>query len=282
MEDKKAQFLEIFNTHITRDGKDDLLDWLNHSDFFTAPASTRFHGNHEGGLLEHSINVYNSLVSLLENTGLKENYSNETIAIVALLHDVCKVNYYKKGTRNVKENGVWVQKEVYEVDEKFPCGHGEKSVIILQNFIHLDSEEIFAIRAHMGGFDTSVKGGEFAMPLADHLGGVDSLEIMIGQGRIEIVHLGFIRGRDIKNSIIMCSEAENMTKEHIQLLLGRVGEGSSLWINGDYKQVDGSVFRENNGLMIAVDKLKGHPRFGFVKLLKTERSETAAMADLLD
>lgn len=122
----------------------------------------------------------------------------------------------------------------------------------------------------------------FAMPLADHLGGVDSLELMIGQGKIEIVHLGFIRGRDIKNSIIMCSEAENMTKEHIQLLLGRVGEGSSLWINGDYKQVDAAVFRENNGLMIAVDKLKGHPRFGFVKLLRTERSETAAMADLLD
>jgi len=122
----------------------------------------------------------------------------------------------------------------------------------------------------------------FAMPLADHLGGVDSLELMMSHGKIEIVHLGFIRGRDIKNSIIMCSEAENMTKEHIQLLLGRVGEGSSLWINGDYKQVDGEVFRENNGLMIAVDKLKGHPRFGFVKLLKTERSETAAMADLLD
>ena len=122
----------------------------------------------------------------------------------------------------------------------------------------------------------------FAMPLADHLGGVDSLEFMMSHGKIEIVHLGFIRGRDIKNSIIMCSEAENMTKEHIQLLLGRVGEGSSLWINGDYKQVDGEVFRENNGLMIAVDKLKGHPRFGFVKLLKTERSETAAMADLLD
>jgi len=122
----------------------------------------------------------------------------------------------------------------------------------------------------------------FAMPLADHIGGVDNLELMVSQGRIEIVHLGFIRGRDIRNSIIMCSEAENMTREHIQLLLGRVGEGSALWINGDYKQVDAAVFRENNGLMIAVDKLKGHPRFGFVKLLKTERSETAAMADLLD
>lgn len=122
----------------------------------------------------------------------------------------------------------------------------------------------------------------FAMPLADHLGGVDGLELMIGHGKIEIVHLGFIRGRDIKNSIIICSEAENMTKEHIQLLLGRVGEGSSLWINGDFKQCDADVFRENSGLMIAVDKLKGHPRFGYVKLLKTERSETAAMADLLD
>ena len=122
----------------------------------------------------------------------------------------------------------------------------------------------------------------FAMPLADHLGGVDSLELMMSQGKIEIVHLGFIRGRDIKDSIIICSEAENMTKEHIQLLLGRVGDGSSLWINGDYKQVDEKVFRENNGLITAIDKLKGHHRFGFVKLLKTERSETAAMADLLD
>lgn len=120
------------------------------------------------------------------------------------------------------------------------------------------------------------------MPLADHLGGTDGLSLMVGHGQIEIVHLGFIRGRDIKNSIILCSEAENMTKEHIQLLLGRVGEGSALWINGDFKQCDAEVFRQNSGLMAAVDKLKGHPRFGYVKLLKTERSETAAMADLLD
>lgn len=122
----------------------------------------------------------------------------------------------------------------------------------------------------------------FAMPLADHLGGTDGLSLMVGHGQIEIVHLGFIRGRDIKNSIILCSEAENMTKEHIQLLLGRVGERSALWINGDFKQCDAEVFRQNSGLMAAVDKLKGHPRFGYVKLLKTERSETAAMADLLD
>lgn len=122
----------------------------------------------------------------------------------------------------------------------------------------------------------------FAMPLADNLGGIDGLSLMMEQGKLEVVHLGFIRGRDIKNSIIICSEAENMTKEHIQLLLGRVGEGSVLWINGDFKQCDAKVFEQNSGLMVAVDKLKGHPRFGYVKLLKTERSETAAMADLLD
>ena len=122
----------------------------------------------------------------------------------------------------------------------------------------------------------------FAMPLADHLGGTDALEIMLSQGKVEIVHLGFIRGRDIKNSIIMCSEIENMTKEHIQLMIGRVGEGSALWLDGDVKQVDAEVFQENSGMQIALDKLKGHPRFGYVKLLKTERSETAAMADLLD
>ena len=122
----------------------------------------------------------------------------------------------------------------------------------------------------------------FAGPLADHTGGYDGLELMITQGRIEIVHLGFIRGRDIKNSIIICSESENMTKEHIQLLLGRVGEGSALWLNGDFRQTDAAVFQQNSGLMVAINKLKGHPRFACIKLLKTERSETAAMADLLD
>ena len=122
----------------------------------------------------------------------------------------------------------------------------------------------------------------FAMPLADHVGGTEGLAHMISHDMIEVTHLGFIRGRDIRNSVILCSEAENMTKQHIQLLIGRVGEGSELWINGDMKQCDGRVFAENSGLMTAVDKLKGHPLFGYVRLMKTERSETAAMADLLD
>lgn len=122
----------------------------------------------------------------------------------------------------------------------------------------------------------------FAMPLADHLGGESGLDMQLDAGNIEIEHLGHIRGRDFKNSIIYCSEAENLTKEHVQLLIGRVGEGSSLWINGDFKQTDSPLYRMNNGLLSTITKLAGHPKFGYVQLEKTERSETAAMADLLD
>lgn len=161
LEEKRQEFLELCSRYLTRDGTSGLLDWLKSSDFFIAPASTKFHGNYEGGLLEHSLNVYKCLLAELESEGLKDAYSDETVAIVALFHDLCKVNFYKKGTRNVKENGQWVVKEIFEIDEKFPCGHGEKSVIILQNFISLSAEEIFAIRAHMGGFDASIKGGEY-------------------------------------------------------------------------------------------------------------------------
>lgn len=122
----------------------------------------------------------------------------------------------------------------------------------------------------------------FAMPLADHLGGVEGLSHIISRGAIEIVHFGFIRGRDFRNAIVLCSEAENMTTDHIKLLLGRIGEGSELWINGDARQADGAVFRKDNGLSNLVDRLKGNPLFSYVKLMKTERSETAALADLLD
>jgi PhoH-like ATPase len=119
-------------------------------------------------------------------------------------------------------------------------------------------------------------------PLSDHVGGPDGIELLMRQGKLEVQHLGFIRGRDIKNSIIICSEAENLTKQHVQLLIGRVGEGSNLWLDGDFKQTDSKVFEENNGLNIAIDKLKGHPLFGYVHLEESERSETSALADLLD
>lgn len=122
----------------------------------------------------------------------------------------------------------------------------------------------------------------FAMPIADHVGGIDGLERLVMENKIEVQHLGFIRGRDIKNSIIISSEAENLTKEHVQLLIGRVGEGSELWLNGDSKQTDKDIFKEHSGLRAAVDKLTGNSLFGYVHLEKSERSETAQLADLLD
>lgn len=122
----------------------------------------------------------------------------------------------------------------------------------------------------------------FAGPLADHLGGESGLEYWIKNGQVEVAHLGFIRGRDYKNAILLVSEAENLTKEHIQLLLGRVGEGSMLWLDGDLKQTDEAVFENNSGMRKAISALTGNPHFAYVYMPKTERSETAQMADLLD
>lgn len=122
----------------------------------------------------------------------------------------------------------------------------------------------------------------YAMPIADHVGGIDNLERLIAEDKIEVQHLGYIRGRDIKDSIILSSESENLTKEHIQLLIGRVSEGSNLWIEGDLRQTDKEVFENNNGLEIAINRLKGNPLFGYVHFPKTERSATAQLADLLD
>jgi len=122
----------------------------------------------------------------------------------------------------------------------------------------------------------------YIMPFADHVGGVDGLEYLIKQGKIDMQHLGFMRGRDIKNSIIYVTEAENMTKEHIQLLISRLAEGSVLWMNGDFKQIDDPLFERNNGLKQTIDNLKGNELFGCVNLQITERSKTAQLADLLD
>lgn len=122
----------------------------------------------------------------------------------------------------------------------------------------------------------------FLMPIADHCGGVEVLQDMIEGGQIEPIHLGFMRGRDIKRSIIFCDECENLTKEQVQLLIGRVAEGSELWLAGDLRQVDNRIFQENNGLRGLVNGLIGEELFGMVKLLKSERSATARLADKLD
>lgn len=119
-------------------------------------------------------------------------------------------------------------------------------------------------------------------PLADHAGGEEGIHRLMEEGKLDVVHLGFLRGRDIRNSIIMCSESENLTKEHIQLILGRVGEGSALWMDADIKQRDKASFEKSAGIEKTIEKFKGNPLFGYVHLVKSERSEVARMADLLD
>ncbi len=153
----KERFCEIYTQKIHRDGADKLLDYLcsPSCDFFSAPASTRFHGAYEGGLCEHSLNVYDCLCDYLSRSRMKDVYAlsctDETAAITALLHDICKTNCYKPSFRNVKdERGVWQKVPSYEYEDALPYGHGEKSVYILSGFLRLTREEAFAIRFHMG------------------------------------------------------------------------------------------------------------------------------------
>ena len=125
------------------------------------------------------------------------------------------------------------------------------------------------------------KLGPFIQQIADHVGEFE-LEEMLNQNVIEPVHLGFIRGRDIRNSIIICDECENMTRQHIQLLLGRVSSRSEIWFIGDQKQCDSLTFEKNSGIQALIEGLAGDPLFGMVKLIKSERSKIAALADRLD
>lgn len=136
---------------INRDGIDNLLAFIDKTDFYTAPASTRFHGCYEGGLLEHSMKVYEILKYKVANCVMDIQVSEDTLKIIALLHDICKVNYYKVDYRNAKnEAGVWEKVPYYTIDDTIPYGHGEKSVMMLTEYIKLTSEEKYCIRWHMG------------------------------------------------------------------------------------------------------------------------------------
>jgi hypothetical protein len=158
MKDKIISLLGSVN----REGIDNLIEFLQNSDYFKAPASTKYHGNFEGGLAEHCYNVYTLFKEKNDrfNLGLPE----DTVIITALCHDLCKVNFYKRGIKNVKQGKKvnyrgqevdnWVEKEVWEVDDIYPVGHGEKSIIMLQHFIKLTKDEVLLIRWHMGGFES--------------------------------------------------------------------------------------------------------------------------------
>ena len=193
LDEMKKRFVEICST-VNRPGMDELMAWLERSDFYTAPASTRFHGNYKGGLLEHSLNVYDKL------SGFVARYpdlqiDSDTVAVTALFHDLTKSNFYTASTRNVKDDvtGQWHKEPCYKIEDRLPLGHGEKSVIILQSFIKLTRDEIFAIRWHMGGFDSAVKGGDYGMgnafeicPLAvmTHLADMEATYLVEGKKEV--------------------------------------------------------------------------------------------------
>lgn len=183
----KERFISIYNEKITRRGADKLLEWLDSegSDFFTAPASTRYHGAYEGGLCEHSLHVYDCLCSYLERKRVKEQYgleyTEESIAIASLLHDLCKINLYRVSYRNAKnEQGVWEKVPYYEYHDMLPYGHGEKSVYIVSGFMRLTRDEAMAIRWHMGfsgeeNTNTIGKALElYPLALATHIADMES------------------------------------------------------------------------------------------------------------
>lgn len=163
----KETFLSLYREHITRPGSAELLAYLEKSDFFTAPASTRYHSSYEGGLCEHSLNVFAELKELVTARPLPEWSARfdtgpirpnaaflESLTICGLLHDLCKVGFYTVSTRNVKNDatGQWEKKPYYAVEDKLPYGHGEKSVFMVERYMRLNIEEAMAIRFHMGEY----------------------------------------------------------------------------------------------------------------------------------
>lgn len=169
----KDRFIELYQKLITRPGADKLLAWLETTDFFEAPASTRFHLPHRGGLVEHSLHVYHRLHDLYVSESQRaedqafidlSDSEEETIAICGLLHDICKVDFYSVEMRNRKnEQGQWEKYPFYVVNDKLPYGHGEKSVYIISGFMKLSREEAMAIRWHMGFSDNDFKAGGFSV-----------------------------------------------------------------------------------------------------------------------
>lgn len=167
MMDDKERFIALCKL-VKRDGIDELLSWLDGNDFYTAPASSNFHGAFTGGLLRHSLNVYDELRRLLSAYPEVE-CSEESAVIIALFHDFCKINFYTTEKRNRKnEDGKWESYDAYKIDEGFKFGgHGSKSVFLIQHFLKLTPEEAVAINCHMGAFSDENVGKSYEQfPLA--------------------------------------------------------------------------------------------------------------------
>lgn len=173
IEENIEKFEKLLNT-VHRDGVEKLLHYIQkNTDFYKAPASTKFHLACAGGLLQHSLNVYECLIAKRESSVWKDvlkDIPDESLIIIALLHDLCKANFYTEGTKNQKTydpekvaaaeawqrkhdaqgDFIWETVKTYQVDDQLPLGHGEKSVMLIQCYIRLTMQEVMAIRWHMG------------------------------------------------------------------------------------------------------------------------------------
>ena len=163
--DYKQKFIEYYQANIHREGADRLLEWLQTTDFFTAPASTRYHCACPSGLVQHSVNVYEVM---MEKHFDPETDSAESFALCALLHDVCKVNCYHLETKRRKnqETGRWEDYQGFVFRDPLPLGHGEKSLYLIQRHMDLLPEEALAIRWHMGAYDNAAKADQRALSAA--------------------------------------------------------------------------------------------------------------------
>ena len=203
MSDIKERFVTIYKEKIHRKGSERLLEWLEKYDFFTAPASTRFHSAFEGGLCRHSVLVYERLRVLFANEFCKgkelTSEQEETIAVVGLLHDLCKVQFYDVEMRNKKIDGQWQSVPTYVVNDKMPYGHGEKSVYLIKSFMGLTTDEAMAIRWHMGMSEANIiqtycqAAEKYPLVLFTHMAdqmATSYLETNTGNKKPEDVYLG--------------------------------------------------------------------------------------------
>lgn len=156
-------------------------------------------------------------------------------------------------------------------------GKFDKIIFIRNNVQVKDTDNLGALPG-----DADDKMLPYLMPFADHCGGVEGVKRLIGEGKLEVVPLAYLRGRDIKNTILYSTESENLTKEHLQLIIGRAGDGSEVWIDGDIRQRDKEIFVKSRGLELMIERLQGKALFGCIYMPRVERSPVAALADELD
>lgn len=156
-------------------------------------------------------------------------------------------------------------------------GKFEKVVFIRNNVQVRDTDSLGALPG-----DVDDKMLPYLAPFADHCGGFEGIKRLVDEEKLEVIPLAYLRGRNIKNAIIYSMESENLTKEHIQLIIGRAAEGTQVWFDGDLKQRDKVVFEKSQGLECMIEKLQDDPLFGYIDMPVVERSAVAALADKMD